>query len=160
MTTQNTHSAVDIAKVILAKGKQNGQEISHKKLQKLVYYTQVWSLVLNKEPLIKERFEAWVHGPVVPALYRKYSGSGDQNLSLPEKTPLPQLSKKQERIIDSVMKTYGKYDAHYLEALTHSEKPWQDARRGLGTFEGSKNVISKNSIIEYYSELYRKTKQA
>jgi len=63
-------SAHDIAAYILrARG-----EMSPMKLQKLVYYSQAWSLVWDDAPLFSERIEAWANGPVVPALYQKHRG--------------------------------------------------------------------------------------
>ena len=46
------------------------------KLQKLVYYAQAWHLALRDVPLFEEDFEAWVHGPVIPALYQEYKKFG------------------------------------------------------------------------------------
>lgn len=40
------------------------------KLEKLVYYSQAWSLVWDSKPLFLARIEAWASGPVVPELYR------------------------------------------------------------------------------------------
>jgi hypothetical protein len=51
-------SAHDVAAYIL---KQTG-EITAMKLQKLVYYSQAWSLVWDEEPLFSERVEAWRMG--------------------------------------------------------------------------------------------------
>ncbi|MGH7905267.1 MAG: Panacea domain-containing protein, partial [Candidatus Binataceae bacterium] len=48
--------------------------ISAMKLQKLVYYSQAWSLVWDEKPLFRDRIEAWASGPVVPNLYRKHRG--------------------------------------------------------------------------------------
>jgi uncharacterized phage-associated protein len=48
---------------------QRGDTVSHKKLQKLLYYVEAWNLVHLDSPLLDEDFEAWVHGPVVPELY-------------------------------------------------------------------------------------------
>ena len=45
----------------------SGEAITQLKLQKLVYYADAWFLANFDEPLIKEDFEAWAHGPVVPA---------------------------------------------------------------------------------------------
>ena len=42
------------------------------KLQKLVYYSQAWSLVWDEKPLFFERIEAWASGPVVPALFQRH----------------------------------------------------------------------------------------
>ena len=46
------------------------ESMSHKKLQKLCYYAQAWYLANYGKPLMPNRFEAWVHGPVSPDLYR------------------------------------------------------------------------------------------
>ena len=45
------------------------------KLQKLVYYSQAWSLVWDERPLFPESIEAWANGPVVPALYDRHRGA-------------------------------------------------------------------------------------
>jgi uncharacterized phage-associated protein len=50
--------------------------MSNLKLQKLMYYAQGFSLVLFNKPLFPERIEAWIHGPVIPAVYHKYKGYG------------------------------------------------------------------------------------
>ncbi|MBD5559274.1 MAG: DUF4065 domain-containing protein [Clostridia bacterium] len=38
--------------------------ITTMKLQKLLYYAQVWSLVWDENELFPEKFEAWANGPV------------------------------------------------------------------------------------------------
>ncbi|HCU23588.1 MAG TPA: hypothetical protein DF383_01115, partial [Deltaproteobacteria bacterium] len=63
-------SVHDVATYIL---KKTGP-ITAMKLQKLVYYSQAWSLVWDEKPLFKEKIEAWTNGPVVPALYRLHRG--------------------------------------------------------------------------------------
>ena len=50
--------------------------MTHKKLQKLCYYAKAWYLAINDTNIIKEPFEAWVHGAVQPALYQKYKVYG------------------------------------------------------------------------------------
>ena len=42
--------------------------ITHSKLQKLLYYCQAWHYTIFNEVLFDERIEAWTHGPVVPSL--------------------------------------------------------------------------------------------
>ena len=44
------------------------------KLQKLIYYSQAWSLVWDEKPLFAERIEAWANGPVCPDLYNLHRG--------------------------------------------------------------------------------------
>lgn len=63
-------SAHDVAAYILRKK----GEMTAMKLQKLVYYSQAWSLVWDEEPLFEEEIQAWVNGPVIPALYQAHRG--------------------------------------------------------------------------------------
>src|SRR5436309_12917855 len=42
------------------------------KLQKLVYYSQAWSLVWDEKPLFQEKIEACANGPVVRELYERH----------------------------------------------------------------------------------------
>ncbi|MCC6923464.1 MAG: DUF4065 domain-containing protein [Nitrosomonas sp.] len=63
-------NAFDVADYILVKQ----GAISAMKLQKLIYYSQAWSLVWDDEPLFNNKIEAWANGPVVRDLYEKHRG--------------------------------------------------------------------------------------
>ena len=52
-------NVLDIAAYILCKQ----GAMTAMKLQKLVYYSQAWSLVWDDKPLFRERIEAWANGP-------------------------------------------------------------------------------------------------
>ena len=56
-----------------------------------------------------------------------------------------------QEFLNQVWAVYGKYDAAYLELLTHSEEPWQKAREGVEPNVGSENVISLDDIKTFYS---------
>ena len=63
-------SVFDVAKYILQKTKS----ISTFKLQKLVYYSQVWSLIRDDKPLFNNKIFAWANGPVCKELYDFHKG--------------------------------------------------------------------------------------
>ena len=63
-------SANDVAAYLL----QECGSMTAMKMQKLVYYSQAWSLVWDDAPLFTERIEAWANGPVVPTLYKQHRG--------------------------------------------------------------------------------------
>lgn len=101
----------------------------HKKLQKLCYYAQAWSLTLRNRRITTGNFEAWVHGPVNYDLWKECSDFGYMDI------PTDFLSKYHENIFEDddaflhrVLSTYGKFSGYDLECLTHTEKPWQIAR--------------------------------
>lgn len=155
-TKKNQVSAKEIAKYFIWKAKREEKAITNKKLQKLLYYAQAWHLVFEDKPLFKEEIEAWIHGPVVNDVYQTFKGFGRKPIIWKklddkevEKTPGQDL-------LDSVWSAYGKFDAEYLEILTHSELPWQEARESLDEGEPSDAVISHESMKNFYGALYAK----
>jgi uncharacterized phage-associated protein len=121
------------------------------KLQKLVYYSQAWHLVWDGEPLFRDRIEAWANGPVAPALYRQHRGRYRVS-DWPSGDPA-RLKPNELETIEAVLGFYGDKPGHWLSELTHSEPPWQRARRGLAAGERGRSEISKESMAEYYGSL-------
>lgn len=131
--------------------REAGDSITHLKLQKLIYYAQVWSIAIHKKSLFVEDFEAWSHGPVLPVVYRKFSEFGFQ--SLPSSECDDVITGDVEDILIEVKRVYGELSAKKLEELTHQENPWIQARNGLPLEVSCSNVISKDSILGFYSTL-------
>ena len=133
--------------------------MEHKKLQKLCYYAQAWHCVLEGEPLFSDVIEAWVHGPVIPNLYRKYKQYGWQNIPQVRDFDDEVFSSGTLEVLKAVYDTYGGLTGLQLEALTHSETPWQHAR---GEFYPDypmatcTNPISIDDMRDYYAMLYER----
>jgi uncharacterized phage-associated protein len=140
-------SVFDVAAYILNK---NG-EMSTMKLHKLLYYSQAWSMVWDERELFTEKIEAWANGPVVPQLFAFHKGTFLLS-SIVVGNP-DRLSVKQRETVDAVLAFYGDKSAQWLINLTHSEKPWLDARIGLDQNERGKREISPEVLAEYYSSL-------
>lgn len=136
----------DVAAYILGKL----TPVSAMKLQKLVYYSQAWSLVWDERPLFGERIEAWASGPVVPALFTWHRGQFmvDNVPGNPER-----LDQDARDTIDAVIQFYGQKTPQWLSDLTHREDPWKKAREGLPEGERSNAVITWESMAEYYGSL-------
>jgi uncharacterized phage-associated protein len=134
-------------------------DMTNKKLQKLLFYTQAWSLVLNDEKIIDDRFEAWIHGAVIPSLYGRYKKFGFQQIIEDYDTSeFNQLTESEKQLLDEVWEVYGMYDPDYLEELNHSEMPWQKARMNTSPLEVSKAIISEEDMKAYYGEKLKKAK--
>ncbi|WP_244215095.1 Panacea domain-containing protein [Pseudomonas sichuanensis] len=117
--------SIDVANHFLTLEGEAG-EISNLKLQKLVYYAQGFSLALLGKPLFEDRIEAWMHGPVVPELYRCFSLHGSNPIPAPALFEPTMFSREQSRLIAEVFAVYGQYSAWKLRQLTHEEDPWRD----------------------------------
>lgn len=153
-------SAISVAEYFIDKANRENKPITNKKLQKLLYYSQVWSLVLNEEKLFSERIEAWVHGPAIPIVYRKFRGFEFNPIQLDTSGMSFVFSEKQWELLENIWSVYGKYDAEYLEALSHSELPWQEARKEISASEASNNIISLATAKKFYAgKLKPKTSQ-
>lgn len=125
--------------------------ITAMKLQKLIYYSQAWSLVWDEKPLFEQRIEAWANGPVVPALYESHRGEF-QLSSLPIGEP-ENLTSTECETVDKVLEFYGKESSQWLSDLTHKEDPWLKAREKLAPGERGDKEITLDSMGEYYGSL-------
>ena len=130
------------------------KSLTHKQLQKLCYYAQAWHLALLDEKLFDEEIQAWVHGPVIPALYACYADYGW--LPIPqEKEEYVQFSEPTIDVLNAVYNTYAQFSGEQLESLTHSELPWKEARGNLAPYEVCTNRISLETMKKYYDEKYK-----
>lgn len=147
-----------IAHYFMEKSRQDKRDdFTNKKLQKLLFYTQAWSLVLNNKKIIPEHFEAWIHGAAIPSLYGRYKKFGFQQITEEYDTDeFEILTAPEKLLLDEVWEVYGKYDPDYLEELNHSEQPWQEARRNTSPLESSRATISEDDMKAYYAEKLKK----
>ena len=156
--------AIEVAGIVTTYFDFNGDLVTNKKLQKLLYYIEAWSLVYS-DSVIDEDFEAWVHGPVVVDVYQEYKRFGyspiknEYKEGMSASTQLKQLlghtdlSQDQRDLIFAVLNKYGSLSSFELETLSHSEKPWQEARKGLGPFDPCSVIIEKKVMKEFYSSI-------
>src|SRR5260370_40575042 len=107
--------ALDVAQYILEK---HGP-MTAMKLQKLVYYSQAWSIVWDDVELFTEEIEAWKNGPVVRELWEKHRGT--YRVSEIDEGCSSQLDQTEKDTVDLVLKFYGPHSAQWLSDLTHME---------------------------------------
>ena len=117
------------------------------KLQKLVYYSQAWSLVWDEKQLFEEDIEAWANGPVVRDLFDYHRGMYEISAMPIGNSRL--LNQEQQETVDAVLDYYGDKSAQWLIELTHMEDPWKQARRGLQPLERGNRVMSLDTIADY-----------
>ena len=143
----NMASAHDVAAYIL----KNQGSMTTWKLQKLVYYSQAWSLVWDEAALFPEPIEAWANGPVVKALYDHHRG--EYSRSTWPLGKLGNLTQKQKETINAVLNFYGDKSGQWLSDLTHMEDPWRNARAGMPSNRRSNKRITIGAMSDYYSGL-------
>lgn len=141
-------TVLDVAQYVL----EQAGEMTAMKLQKLVYYSQAWSLVWEEEPLFENSFEAWANGPVSPTLYQQHKGKFRVD-STAIGGSSANLNDNQKETIDRVLNALGDKSGLWLSELTHSEAPWRDARGDAAPTDRSNAEITLAAMHEYYSSL-------
>lgn len=131
-----------------------GETLTPLKIQKLLYYAQAWNLALHDEPLFDENIEAWAHGPVIPSIYHELKDftyhSIDKLRFESESTDFDETTLD---LLEDIKTVYGRYDAKYLEELTHQETPWKATRGGLSLEERCNRQIDRSLMATFYKEM-------
>ncbi len=142
-------NVLQVAKYIL----QQTGPLTTMKLQKLAYYCQAWSLVWDDVPLFEEDFEAWANGPVCRRLFNHHQGYyiiDESNMgSIKDYT----FSDCETETIHNVLEFYKDKTPLWLSELTHQEEPWKQARQDCAPGQPCQNIITKDSMLDYYSSL-------
>ena len=162
----STEAAVDIFSVanwFIKRGKQDKIPISHKKLQKLLYYAKHWSLYEAKDSVleiklpkrinIEVEFEAWVHGAVCRKVFRKYRDYGFDDLTQAIKDDdldTDNLNKEVEKFLEKIWNVYKDCSANKLEYMNHQDQTWLNQRLDL-----SKETLTDRKITEADMRLNR-----
>lgn len=147
------YSPLQIADKFIELGIASGTPITQMQAQKLTYIAHGCALGHRGEGILSDPVCAWRYGPVLPALYHALKHHG----SAPIRTQIPQLpfynaaSIQDEYVnglINSVFRTYGRYDASVLSEFTHREgTPWRK------TYDAGKSIIDNKIIEDYYKRL-------
>lgn len=142
----NMEKSYDV--LVIAKWLINKLHPEPLKLQKLLYLAQGYSYAFYDKPLFKEEIEGWVHGPVVPSIYRIFSSYNYNPIDATYENV--ELSSEALEVLNYVVENYGKYDGKYLEDLTHNQEPWIFSRKGLDSDERGARIIDKKDIANYF----------
>ncbi len=144
-------TAQQVADYIIGFANEAGELITNLKLQKLLYYAQGYYLAIEGDKLFEDEIEAWVHGPVIPSVYRQYKDFRWQPISREVVTPA--ISEKVADFLNLIIETFLPIDAYKLERMTHNESPWIKARGDLQPNEVCQNTITLPDMKDYFTAL-------
>jgi len=83
-------------------------------------------------------------------LYDTYKNSG---WIISKQNSIFNLGSEVLDFLESVWEKFGQYSGEQLEFMTHHERPWLEAREGLGPMVGSSRQISNQTIFNFYNSL-------
>jgi uncharacterized phage-associated protein len=137
---------MDVARYFIRRGEVSSQnDISHLKLQKLLYLAQLESVKSMGEVLFDEDIEAWDYGPIVKSVHDEFKGSGTEPIYLGK--PQVNLPQSTEELLRQVWDKWAVLSAFRLIDIVHSHKAWLDSFK-RGRLEGGIGVISRQELEE------------
>lgn len=150
-----THTALQVANKIIARGNELGKQYTPMQLIKLTYIAHGWMLGLFNQSLFDDAVEAWKFGPVIPELYHSIKSYRNNEIT----APIPdvkdtEFTENERKVIDYVLKTYENFDGVDLSRITHAKgTPWDDTYfHDGGWYE---NVEIPTVLIQkHYKKLY------
>jgi uncharacterized phage-associated protein len=131
--------------------------MSHLKLQKLLFYSDAYHLAYFGKELIEDKFEAWVHGPVSRKVYNSlrdksilYSDLEYSDTGVDVDSEFEKLCSDQKAMLNDILSNLSEWSGFQLEAATHQEEPWRNARTGYSPGSKCNVKISKKLTEEFY----------
>lgn len=132
-------------------------QVSHLKLQKLMYYSYAWQLVaLDGKKIFEADFEAWAHGPVERDIYNEYKKFGGEVIPATQA-----VLETREPVLDFILDSYSVFSAFELSKTTHLEQPWKDHKENGGLIPDAdlkafyeKQVFHKNFPLGEAGKFY------
>lgn len=142
------YKALDIADKLIYKAQQDeangGDQLTNLKLQKLLYYEQGYHLAAFGTPLFEENVEAWMYGPVVPAVYDAFAKYGAAPIPF-DGEPI-KLTDDEEDLFNQVYDAYIDFSAIGLMKMTHKEDPWLMVK-----YHDRGSVISNEAMKKFFA---------
>ena len=160
LETALMHASTSIANGLIHAAQTRGKSVSPMKLQKLLYFAQGFWLAQTGEVLVDEPLEAWLHGPVFPAVYHAFEPFGSSPISAPAchvdvqtgcLMPVPVPKGPVMDFLTALMDTFGEKTAFDLSRLARlSGGPWAQARLGSTRVFGEE--IHMESMQAFFEE--------
>lgn len=128
-----------VSNALMTIARTRGIALDHQKIQKLLFFVHVWSLVLHGESVVDERPEAWEFGPIFDSLFYRLRHVREDELSfLPSlhtatgsQVPLWPAREDQRTwdIVTQVMTRYGRFTSLQVATLASEPGgPWAQSR--------------------------------
>lgn len=143
-----------LADFLIVESRERGDLLTPLKLQKLMFYADAWSMALYDQELTQERFQAWVHGPVALSQYHRFKENKWRPIL--DEIDRPNFTGALSQHLCEIVDIFGAETGPALEAMTHQERPWIEARGGIPDDMPCNAYIDKNTTKSFYAALAAK----
>ncbi|MFP7287978.1 DUF4065 domain-containing protein [Shouchella clausii] len=163
------YNALTVANYVVHHALTRKNNISHLKLQKILYFIEAHYLVKRGRSLIAEHFEKWKLGPVVPEVYHEYKTFGsrpitrvpsihsikfneekdDFEFSVEKFDPESvDIETEDKDFIKRITDLYIEEDAFDLVERTHQHELWADYEKEITA--GDRGLVYKKEDMRDY----------
>ncbi|MDX3976140.1 Panacea domain-containing protein [Shinella sp.] len=140
------YDARQIANWFVTRARRDDRNLSIMQLLKLVYIAHGWHLEMTGSPLIRNKIEAWKHGPVIPDVYNAFRPQGVY-VSETARPFSNEVNPYAADVLEQIYNSYGQLPAGQLSDLTHEPGgPWEIATKRYGYFA----PITNDIILPHY----------
>jgi len=149
-----SYDVLFVADTILKIAKTEGRALTPIELMKLTYLAHGWSLGTRGRALVRNRIEAWKHGPILPDLYTATRGYGRDPIPLdaiddPEDIPVDDVD--YELIKGVYEKHHGLSGVELASLANQPGSPWDVVLKAHG--HDACAEISDQLIENHYRSL-------
>ena len=156
--TASQYSALELASYIVREMNLRELYLDHLKLQKLLYYINVFWMDKFGVTATTENTEKWQLGPVIKEVYTEFKVNGSYPITeVPKKIVFnqdsffikyesiktPALKEHEAELINEVLDIYGKKGSFELVDETHEHTPWKSLESQI-VQEGVRDLIYSN----------------
>jgi uncharacterized phage-associated protein len=158
------YNALDVADYIVNYCNENDFNLTHIKLQKLLYFIEANYLVNQQESLFTEDIEKWRLGPVIPEVYHQYKTFSSSHIGyVPNRLDIDEfgnvefvqfdpnvIDEQDQLLINGLVQRYVHTDAFTLVEITHQHEPWLRDEPRINAGETGINYV-KEEITQYFT---------
>lgn len=144
----------EIDKYNEGKGFREQVFLSTKRLQKLLFFSQVLYMIKNGgKAMFDDDFYAWGSGPVIPDIYYKFFQYRDGNVRKIDDLELESCDKEIKTIVDIVLNETKDFDTcHLIQVSQVVTGPWDNVYDENDI--NHRQLIPKEMLFDFYLDNY------
>lgn len=119
----------DISKWFIYHNPQLVYSYENMKLNKLLYFTQLYYYVLFNKKLFNEDFEHWDNGPVIETIYRDYKYNDLRNKVEKEELNKELFEEPLNKFLNVINLMFSNSSGDELSEETHEHNLWLDTKK-------------------------------
>ena len=123
---------------------EEGDVMTNLKMQKLLYLAQGFYLGMFDKPLFEDDIELWVHGPVVPKLFKKFQKNENGIIEYDSTMKMDDIDDETKGLLDEVYTVYGQFSASALKDIVSADPPIAS--------KNIRDIISADDMREYFKD--------